>query len=81
MDVYREKISSTLKDIRFKLDVTQWVLADLFNQAEPATLVTNRRDVSRYEMGTTVCPADKFLKFISLAEGIPEREERENTND
>ncbi len=60
------EISEDVKLVRSKLGISQSKFAELFNELEPSYLELSREDVSKYENGVTLPPADKYKKILSM---------------
>jgi len=66
MKMKKINIGKDIKNIRKKLHLTQAELADLFNKTPPKKIRVHRRDISKYETGTYICPTEKYVKFLNL---------------
>lgn len=59
-------IGSDIKAVRTLLELTQQEFANLFNSMDPRDIRTNQVDISKYEKNINRCPAEKYVKFLSL---------------
>ena len=76
-------IGESIRKPRRALDLTQEQLVDLFNNSAPFELRLSRNNLSKYETGDVMPPADKYLKLMSILriaeEDTYEGGEREET--
>lgn len=68
MTRFREVIKDGIYNRRAELGLNQRDFAELFNKTKPIELQTSRSDVCKYEADKSLCPADKYLKFLALTE-------------
>ena len=61
------KIGIMIKEHRKTLGLTQIQFVKMFNETEPIALrVAHQSNLSRYESGVNMPPADIFLKIMGL---------------
>jgi transcriptional regulator with XRE-family HTH domain len=60
------EVGTEIKRIREKMGLNQIQFCALYNNIEPLKLRIHQSLLSRYEQGSTIPPADKYLKFKSL---------------
>ena len=63
----KTSIGKQIRAARQSLGLTQAQYVALYNATSPITVTTTRADLSKYEVGITTPPADKFLKLLALA--------------
>jgi transcriptional regulator with XRE-family HTH domain len=63
-------IAVTVRNARYRTKLTQEKFCAFLRSAEPTSIQVTRRDLSKYETGKNVPPADKFLKIIRVSECI-----------
>ena len=63
------KIGIMIKEHRKALDLTQIEFVKMFNETEPIALrICHQSNLSRYESGKNMPPADIFLKIMRLGQ-------------
>lgn len=61
-------IAIVVRNARKRTKLSQAGFCDELQKAKPTSIQVSRRDLSKYETGRNVPPADKFLKILRLSE-------------